>query len=459
MALQRTLTVTALVALAGAAAAPHGRAVTYSDLLAPLGSAAPPAAAAPSALYTKYTFDAAQWPMARCLDGGPGAVYVRPSLTPAGATRFKIFFQGGGWCTSHEDCYARSKTDLGSTAGLPATAVDPAGYCGASFLSQDASVNSATADFTSIYVPYCDGTSSTGAALAPAYVNASAAVTYRGAYLRDALVGTLAAAHGLRAATEVLLGGCSAGGLTIYLNVDYLAGLVRAVAPSASVRALADAGWFLDHLNGAGQPFRTPLFEWGFAAWNSSAALAPACLTAYPGEEWKCIFAQYTARFIATPTFLLNSRYDTCQLNVRRGAAPPFPSSASPSLRASPPRAPRTRRWQGCELGLPDANKPWPQMAASSRAAAVAYASDFDAALAASGFASAPQHGGWVSSCLVHCDAGDGAWSHTLAQPRSGSGPALTPSAAFEAWRAGGAGAGDGWWSDRSATPNMTATC
>jgi hypothetical protein len=140
-------------------------------------------------------------------------------------------------------------------------------------------------------------------------------------------------------------------------------------------------------------------------------------------------------------------------------AAPPFPGTAPCPPAPHAPRHTLTHRRQGCELGLPDANKPWPQMAASTRAAASAYATDFDAALAASGFAAAPQHGGWVSSCLVHCDAGDGAWSHTLAQPRSGSGPALTPSAAFEAWRAGGAGAGDGWWSDRSATPNMTATC
>ena len=98
-------------------------------------------------------------------------------------------------------------------------------------------------------------------------------------------------------------------------------------------------------------------------------------------------------------------------------------------------------------------------MSPASRLAAVAYAHDFDGALAASGFAAAPQHGGWVSSCLVHCDAGDDAWSHTLAPPRMGSGPPLSPGAAFAAWLVGGAPAGDGWWVDQSATPNMTATC
>ena len=329
---------------------------------------------------------------------------------------------------SDDDCYARSKTDLGSTGALPEFSLDPAGYCGASFLSDDPTVNPANFDEVSVYVPYCDGTSWTGSVSLPLPLNSSATVSYGGAFLRDALIGTLASITGLSSATDVTIGGCSAGGLTVYLNIDYLADAVRAVAPGARVRGLADAGWFLDHADKSGQPFRTPLFVWGFERWNSSAALAPACLQANAGQEWRCIFAQYAARYIETPTFLLNSRFDTCQLN-------------------------------GCELLLPDANAAWSAMQPSSRAAAVAYAADFDAALAVSGFASAPQHGGWVTSCLVHCDAGDAAWSHTLAPPREGNGAPLSPSAAFAAWSAGGAGAGNGWWSDRSATPNLTLTC
>lgn len=305
-----------LLAAPASVAASFGSVVVYTDLVTPLG-AAPSSPTTSSALYTKTTFSTSTYPDAKCLDGGPGAVYVRPSVTPAGATKVKIFFQGGGWCTSDSDCYGRSKTDLGSTASLPATAADPAGYCGASFLSQDPAVNNATFDFTSVYVPYCSGDSWTGSTLAPAEINSTASVWYRGAYLRDALIGTLASQFNLATATEVVIGGCSAGGLTIYLNIDYLAAKVKTVAPAAKIRALADAGWFLDHLSAAGQPFRTPLFQWGFNAWNASAALSPACLAAFPvDQQWRCIFAQYTAAFIKTPTFMLNSRFDTCQLNV-----------------------------------------------------------------------------------------------------------------------------------------------
>ena len=72
----------------------------------------------------------------------------------------------------------------------------------------------------------------------------------------------------------------------------------------------------------------------------------------------------------------------------------------------------------------------------------------------------APQHGGFLSACMVHCDAGDGAWTGTLAPPLvPGSGPSRSVSAAFELWRTNAVAGAHAWWVDTSATPNMTATC
>ena len=121
-------------------------------------------------------------------------------------------------------------------------------------------------DWASVYVPYCDGTSYTGSVLGSVPVGAEN-ITYRGRYIRDALVAHLASAHGLATATDVIVGGCSAGGLTVYLNLDALAGQVQALSPGVSVRGLADAGFFLDAPDFKGNPYRTPLFQWGFDAW------------------------------------------------------------------------------------------------------------------------------------------------------------------------------------------------
>lgn len=121
----------------------------------------------------------------------------------------------------------------------------------------------------------------------------------------------------------------------------------------------------------------------------------------------------------------MNSKFDTCQLN-------------------------------GCELNMADANVGWAKMLPAHKAVAIAYAASFDATLAASSFSSAPQHGGWVTTCLVHCDAGDAAWWTTLAPPRGGGGgPPLTPAQAFDAWL-NGKGA---WWADVNPTPNITKNC
>lgn len=80
------------------AAMAHGRAATYTELVRglPVQEAPHSASGSGAPLYTKTTFDVSRFPLASCLDGGPGAVYVRPASTPAGATKFRIFFQGGG---------------------------------------------------------------------------------------------------------------------------------------------------------------------------------------------------------------------------------------------------------------------------------------------------------------------------------------------------------------------------
>lgn len=61
---------------------------------------------------------------ALCLDGTPGVYFLSKGKSP---TKFILYFEGGGWCGSHdlasttESCYQRSKGDLGSSKNYPAT--------------------------------------------------------------------------------------------------------------------------------------------------------------------------------------------------------------------------------------------------------------------------------------------------------------------------------------------------
>lgn len=84
---------------------------------------------------------------------------------------------GGGWCVSDEDCYGRSKTSLGSNVNLTTTAINPAGYCGASWLSNEPLMAPGFSDWNAVYVPYCGGASYTARNATPVEVSGSTIFT------------------------------------------------------------------------------------------------------------------------------------------------------------------------------------------------------------------------------------------------------------------------------------------
>lgn len=84
---------------------------------------------------------------------------------------------------------------------------------------------------------YCDGASFTGYRenAWPVPGNASAELWFRGIRNLDASLDLLFSSWGLDQATEVVLTGGSAGGLSTFLHVDHVAARVKAVAPTARV--------------------------------------------------------------------------------------------------------------------------------------------------------------------------------------------------------------------------------
>lgn len=234
-----------------------------------------------------------QYPLARCLDGSAGAYYHRPALSTKSNFKWRIFLQGGAWCTSDDDCLKRSHGVLGSNSWLPESSDDPANYDGGSFLSSNPDTSPGFHDWHSVFVPYCDGSSFTSKNV----TSQANGIMYMGGFIRDALFDDLLT-KGLDKATDVVLGGCSAGGLAVWLHADY----ARSRLPATTkLIGLSDAGFFLDLTDFQGHPYRTPMFEWGFMQWNSSATLSAACLEIHSKHPWRCIFAQYAAPFVRTP--------------------------------------------------------------------------------------------------------------------------------------------------------------
>lgn len=243
-----------------------------------------------------------------CLDGSPPGFYLRNG-TNLEKSKWIIFFQGGAWCHDEDSCYQRSYTALGSSTCLR-------GYLRAEvyggLLSNQAKYNPEFFNWSSVFVPYCDGASFTGDREKPLEVN-DKLLYFRGRRILDALLEELLR-RGIDKASEIILSGTSAGALSAMVHSDYIRTRLRRVS-NASVRVLADAGFFLDEPSIDGSDTMRYIFRETYTLHNSSAGLNHDCLHAQKRKrKYRCFFPQYLLPFVSTPVFLVNSLYDSWQL-------------------------------------------------------------------------------------------------------------------------------------------------
>lgn len=250
---------------------------------------------------------------ALCLDGSAPAFYYRPGVG-AGANKWLLHLQGGGWCTSTGDCAARANSSLGSSASWPRTGPPTADGGAAGFLSADADVNPLFSQWGVAFLGYCDGGSYAGSVAEPVPVGNGDVIFYRGRHILDAFVTKVLSMGGL-AATDVILSGCSAGGLAAFLHADYVGSLLP---PSVRFSAAPGAGFFLaDHPAYGGGFEYLAHYQWVAATMNVSTSVDADCVAFYaaqPGAPlWRCFTAPYTLPFITTPLFVSNSLADSWQ--------------------------------------------------------------------------------------------------------------------------------------------------
>jgi len=246
---------------------------------------------------------AAQSNGAVCLDGTPSVYYYRPGAT-GGLTKWYIHHEGGGWCEGVADCYGRSQGGLGSSKDYPKTTDLGGGY-----FSEDPNVNPQMWNWNAVYLKYCDGGSFSG--------NNETVTTYnghnlyfRGFRILQAMLADLLSSRGLSKATDVVISGCSAGGLSTFLHVDWWR---QHLPQGAHVVGMPDSGFFLDY-EAPAKRYHSGMI-WVFDQMNATSGVNQACIQAHEATQdtWKCFFAQWTSPHITTPTFPLQSVYDSWQ--------------------------------------------------------------------------------------------------------------------------------------------------
>jgi len=175
--------------------------------------------------------------------------------------------------------------------------------------SRDPKQNPLMYDWTLVYLPYCDGGSFTGDAMSSAAPN----LYFYGLGIREAVVASVKEMYGFDQATDVVIGGCSAGGLAAYLHADWYADQ----APKAKARALPDSGFFLDgNYSRDGAPDYEARMNSIYHFMNSAAGINPDCNSKV---GYKCLFALHALPFIKTPVFALNSAYDATMADGQCG--------------------------------------------------------------------------------------------------------------------------------------------
>ena len=141
---------------------------------------------------------------------------------------------------------------------------------------------------------YCDGGSFSGNnETVTTYQNTS--LYFRGKRVREAAYASLLAS-GLDKATDVVISGCSAGGLATYLHTDQWCDAIRAAAPGVKCVGMPDSGFFLDHQKKAANS--TPASAAASSHGSSHVSSHVSSAAAKPLAAHGCQRTRYSRRFM-----------------------------------------------------------------------------------------------------------------------------------------------------------------
>eukprot|EP01084_Bolivina_argentea_P281694 482010_1 len=268
-------------------------------------------------LFTAYNEDGAA-----CLDGSVPVMYYRPG-TGVGINKFHVHFEAGGWCsgidtavsTTTDSCVQRASTNLGSSNRYPSTLNYDIAY-----MSTDSAVNPLSYNWNTIFVKYCDGTSFSGNNELTYKYDDMLTLHFTGFRILNGVFKELIANYNWNTATDVLISGCSAGGLTTWLHSQHIYDTY--VAPlgikPTNFLSMPDSGFFLEW---EGNGKYVTAMQWLYPYCDTAAAMNKGCMAANSGQEWKCMFAQESAPYENIRMFPLQSRFDSWQTGCELGSS------------------------------------------------------------------------------------------------------------------------------------------
>lgn len=155
-----------------------------------------------------------------------------------------------------------------------------------------------------VYIPYCSSDGHMGD-------GEHAGWQFRGARIARAVVTDLQS-RGLGLGSTLVWSGGSAGGRGAMVLLDEVAEKL----PDVKVVGYLDSNYYIDVPSynpdfGGFQPQHEDVLQ----NFNASSVLSDACVAAYNGELWKCLFGQFRMPLIKTPYLLVAAQFDGWQLS------------------------------------------------------------------------------------------------------------------------------------------------
>ncbi|EAZ14457.1 hypothetical protein OsJ_04378 [Oryza sativa Japonica Group] len=253
-----------------------------------------------------------------CLDGSPPGYHLQRGFG-SGEHSWFIHLQGGAWCNTIEDCSKRKMSAYGSSKFMRAVEFN-------GILSNDQQLNSDFYNWNRVFIRYCDGASFSGDG--EAQDQDGSTLHFRGLRIWEAVINELMG-KGLATAKQAILSGCSAGGLAALLHCnDFYARFSKEV----SAKCLPDAGFFLDIASFcssedlSGERHMWSVFNGTVHLQNVTQVLSKDCLAKKDPTE--CFFPAELVKSITAPTLILNSAYDSWQIQNALAPDGSFPGQS-----------------------------------------------------------------------------------------------------------------------------------
>ncbi len=261
---------------------------------------------------TLFSLD--KYPNAKCLDGSAAGYYYQPASDKIYNDKTIIYLNGGGECDNENDCKYQTGTKLGSSKYFT-DVIDTGTWM--YFADDDCHNNPDFCKWNHIFDPYCSQDLHSGQQTSPNEWN----LYFSGHHVLDSILNDLD--HVLSNSTEIIVTGASAGGLGLWMNVDWIAKRYpNARVTGAGVASLYFYATFYqgrDAVPPAMADFRQEGVKNMYKLYDAFVDEDCVAAKSLTSSEYSCMFLNNSLPYIDTDIFVIQSQTDQVVLEGHDG--------------------------------------------------------------------------------------------------------------------------------------------